>query len=166
MSARLGPQRERGATCRGLAAAKSAAATVGMDPRPDARWCCRCGSAWANLCWRGREFEQAGHNRNPRKLQVVAGVLIRDDGACLIAKRAASKRYGGCWEFPGGKVECGESDFAALSRELREELGVGISAASMLCEAPSTDGSYRNCGLDAHADEGGVPPDSVALQLD
>lgn len=54
---------------------------------------------------------------------VVAGVLQRD-GKVLIGQRMANDRHGLKWEFPGGKVELGESPKQALRRELREELGV------------------------------------------
>jgi 8-oxo-dGTP diphosphatase len=58
--------------------------------------------------------------------EVAVGVLIRDDGAVLLADRPAGKPYAGYWEFPGGKVESGESVEQALVRELAEELGVTI----------------------------------------
>lgn len=54
---------------------------------------------------------------------VVAAVIERD-GRLLVARRAADKRHGGLWEFPGGKLEAGESLAKAASRELYEELGV------------------------------------------
>jgi 8-oxo-dGTP diphosphatase len=54
---------------------------------------------------------------------VVAGVLQRD-GMLLIGQRMAQDRHGLKWEFPGGKVEAGETPKQALERELREELGV------------------------------------------
>lgn len=57
---------------------------------------------------------------------VAVGVLIRPDGAVLLADRPVGKPYAGYWEFPGGKVEPGESVEAALARELHEELGVDI----------------------------------------
>ncbi len=57
---------------------------------------------------------------------VAVGVLVRPDGAVLLADRPAGKPYAGYWEFPGGKIEPGESVEAALARELREELGVRI----------------------------------------
>jgi 8-oxo-dGTP diphosphatase len=63
----------------------------------------------------------------PRKVtEVAVGVLVRADGAVLLADRPAGKAYAGYWEFPGGKVEKGETVAAALARELREELGVAI----------------------------------------
>ncbi len=57
-------------------------------------------------------------------LLVVAGALIDADGRVLIARRPDHKRHGGLWEFPGGKVEPGETPEEALVRELREELTV------------------------------------------
>jgi len=58
--------------------------------------------------------------------QVAVGVLVRDDGAVLLADRPAGKPYAGYWEFPGGKIEGGESIAQALARELAEELGVAV----------------------------------------
>ncbi|MCE1249299.1 MAG: NUDIX domain-containing protein [Comamonadaceae bacterium] len=62
--------------------------------------------------------------------EVAVGILIRaDDGALLLSTRPPGKAYAGYWEFPGGKIEAGESVEQALRRELIEELGVTISAA-------------------------------------
>lgn len=60
---------------------------------------------------------------------VVAGALFDGEGRVLIAQRPAGKALAGRWEFPGGKVGAGESEHAALRRELREELGVEVIAA-------------------------------------
>jgi 8-oxo-dGTP diphosphatase len=60
---------------------------------------------------------------------VVAGALFDGEGRVLIAQRPAGKTLAGRWEFPGGKVDAGESEHAALRRELREELGVEVIAA-------------------------------------
>ena len=57
-------------------------------------------------------------------LLVAAAALIDAQGRVLIAQRPAHKQFGGLWEFPGGKVEPGESPEAALARELKEELDV------------------------------------------
>ena len=57
-------------------------------------------------------------------VEVVAAVIERPDGSFLLAQRPAGKVYAGYWEFPGGKVEPGESLAAALARELHEELGI------------------------------------------
>lgn len=59
-------------------------------------------------------------------MEVVAAVLQRPDGAFLLAQRPQGKVYEGYWEFPGGKVEPGESPAAALARELHEELGIRV----------------------------------------
>lgn len=63
--------------------------------------------------------------------RVAAAVLLRDDGnEFLLARRPVGKVYAGYWEFPGGKVEAGESFHQALVRELREELGIETTAAT------------------------------------
>lgn len=64
---------------------------------------------------------------------VVAAALIDDEGRVLIAQRPVHKSMGGLWEFPGGKVEAGETPEAALIRELEEELGIVVKKA---CLAP------------------------------
>lgn len=65
-------------------------------------------------------------NRMNRSIIVVAGVLERD-GLLLIGQRLKGDRHGLKWEFPGGKVEPGETPKDALKRELREELGIEAS---------------------------------------
>ena len=61
-----------------------------------------------------------------RRIEVAAAVLQRRDGSFLLAQRPAGKAYAGYWEFPGGKIENGETAAEALTRELHEELGVDI----------------------------------------
>ncbi|MEO6699013.1 MAG: Nudix family hydrolase [Paraperlucidibaca sp.] len=61
-------------------------------------------------------------------MRVVVAVCCNEHGEVLLAQRAAIAHLGGTWEFPGGKVEAGESDDAALARELREELGLEIDS--------------------------------------
>ena len=65
-------------------------------------------------------------------LLVAACVLLDGEGRILIAKRPEGRSLAGLWEFPGGKVEAGESPEHALVRELAEELGIDISAADLL----------------------------------
>lgn len=63
-----------------------------------------------------------------RHTEVAVGILVRPDGALLLTSRPEGKPYPGYWEFPGGKLEPGESVAQALERELHEELGVRIAA--------------------------------------
>lgn len=72
-------------------------------------------------------------------LLVVACALIDADGRVLIAQRPEGKGMAGLWEFPGGKVEAGESPEATLIRELNEELGIDVKEA---CLAPLTFASF------------------------
>jgi len=62
-------------------------------------------------------------------LEVAAAVIQRPDGEFLLAKRPAGKPYAGWWEFPGGKIEAGETPYHALVRELHEELGIDVDVA-------------------------------------
>ncbi|GGZ34792.1 8-oxo-dGTP diphosphatase MutT [Asticcacaulis endophyticus] len=68
-----------------------------------------------------------------KTILVVAAALVDDDGRVLIAQRPEGKQLAGLWEFPGGKVEAGETPEAALIRELNEELGITVKQA---CLAP------------------------------
>lgn len=61
-------------------------------------------------------------------IDVAVGVLMQPDGRFLLTSRPVGKPYAGYWEFPGGKLEVGESVAQALARELREELGIQIGA--------------------------------------
>jgi len=70
-------------------------------------------------------IDRSPKNVNSPSVRVVAAVIQRN-GRLLVCERPAHKRHGGLWEFPGGKVEPGESDFDAVSRELAEELGVSV----------------------------------------
>jgi len=63
----------------------------------------------------------------PAVVQVAAGLIVRE-GRYLIARRKIGTHLGGLWEFPGGKCEPGESLEDCLRRELREELGIDVSA--------------------------------------
>lgn len=72
-------------------------------------------------------------------LFVVACALVDADRRVLIAQRPAGKTLAGLWEFPGGKLEAGESPELALVRELREELGIETREA---CLAPLTFASH------------------------
>lgn len=67
-----------------------------------------------------------------QKIHVVAGALADWDGRILIAKRPEKVHQGGRWEFPGGKLDPGETPLQALSRELEEELGIQVGDARAL----------------------------------
>lgn len=64
-------------------------------------------------------------------VDVAVGVLIRPDGDFLLTSRPVGKVYEGYWEFPGGKLEAGETVAQALARELHEELGIHIGTAQL-----------------------------------
>jgi 8-oxo-dGTP diphosphatase len=70
---------------------------------------------------------------------VAAVALIDPDGRVLLAERPAGKHLAGMWEFPGGKVQPGETPEAALIRELDEELGISVHES---CLAPFTFASH------------------------
>ncbi len=75
----------------------------------------------------GERPREGGPDR--KEVEVAVGVLLRPDGAFLLTSRPPGKVYEGYWEFPGGKIEDGESVEQALRRELQEELGITIAQA-------------------------------------
>ncbi len=74
-------------------------------------------------------------------MRVTAGILERD-GRVLIARRKPGRHMGRKWEFPGGKIEAGETPQESLARELEEELGVRATIGEFLCRA-----SYQGEGI-------------------
>ncbi len=62
--------------------------------------------------------------------EVAAAVILKPDGSFLLGQRPEGKPYPGYWEFPGGKIESGETVLAALARELKEELNIEVSRAT------------------------------------
>lgn len=102
---------------------------------PAAPACHRC--PLATLCLaraRGTQLERPVRpaRRNTPHYDVVAGVIYREDGAFLIARRPLQGLLGGLWEFPGGKQEAGETLPEALRREIREELAIEIAVGPPL----------------------------------
>jgi 8-oxo-dGTP diphosphatase len=75
-----------------------------------------------------------------KHLRVVAG-LIRQEGRVLLTQRKPGRHLGLAWEFPGGKVEAGETDEEALRREMREELGVDVVVGTRCFETRHTYGT-------------------------
>ena len=103
--------------------------------------------------------------------EVVAAVIERD-GLLLVCKRAEKKRHGGLWEFPGGKLEAGESLLDAVRRELAEELGLSVSGIGKLLYSsidPASGYMIRFVEVKAsgepalieHADLGWLPPSKL-----
>ncbi len=91
----------------------------------------------------------------PAVVIVVAAALLRGDGRVLMQRRPPGKAHGGVWEFPGGKVEAGESLEAALARELAEELGIALDPAALVPAAfaaePPQPGAVRRLILALYA---------------
>jgi 8-oxo-dGTP diphosphatase len=65
-------------------------------------------------------------------MDVVCGIVVREDGKILICQRGEGRALAGLWEFPGGKIESGESPQQALVRELREELAIEVRVGPAL----------------------------------
>ena len=98
-------------------------------------------------------------------LKVTAAIII-EEGRTLIAERPAGGRHPGAWEFPGGKVEPGETPEECLARELKEELGIEVEVVEKLAEVVHnyddatvelmafrcaiTKGTPQNLGCSAH----------------
>ena len=80
-----------------------------------------------------------------KKIEVVAAILHRD-GAYFATQRGYGE-FEGMWEFPGGKIEPGESREVALKREIQEELGVDIAIENLLC---TTEYDYPSFHLTMH----------------
>lgn len=73
----------------------------------------------------------AGEKRSASLFPVVAAALVDDAGRVLVQQRPPGKQMAGLWEFPGGKVETGETPEDALVRELNEELGIVVDPAAL-----------------------------------
>ena len=93
----------------------------------------------ADLCPAPEPQPVEDRTQKPRVVLVAACAMIDSDGRVLLARRPEGRAMAGLWEFPGGKVEPGETPEQALIRELREELGVELSEA---CLAPFTFASH------------------------
>jgi 8-oxo-dGTP diphosphatase len=72
-----------------------------------------------------------GMPTTPALMPVVAAALVDDAGRVLLQRRPPGKQMADLWEFPGGKIEPGESPEAALARELTEELAITVDPAAM-----------------------------------
>ena len=97
--------------------------------------------------------------QDPAMTEVVCGVIVDDEGSILACRRSPERVLGGLWEFPGGKVDEGESYEQALRRELMEELGVSVSVGKKFgAEVEWTDGkvSIRLTAFRCRIEEGDV----------
>ena len=92
--------------------------------------------------------------------QVVMGLLFDDADRILIAKRNRAKRYGGYWEFPGGKIEHGESVEQALAREIMEELNAPITLGRVY---PGYLFEYRGLRAEFIPVSGSIVPGDITL---
>ncbi|MDT0186807.1 NUDIX domain-containing protein [Microbacterium sp. ARD31] len=117
-------------------------------------------------------------------VQVVVGVLVREGRVLLAHRRPDKQAFPDVWDLPGGVVEAGESELEALARELHEELGVRITAASTshLCRVtvrpgageavlsswlvPVWEGVPANVAPEEHVDIGWFAPDEVPPLVD
>lgn len=75
----------------------------------------------------------------PTLIDVVAVALIAPEGRVLMQRRTAGRQHGGLWEFPGGKVETGETRECALLREIREELALELDPGHLAPLAEASD---------------------------
>ena len=94
---------------------------------------------------------------------LVVAAVVRDGGRVLACRRAQGKDAAGQWEFPGGKVEAGEEPAAALARELREELAVGVHVGALLDRSVTVRADGRAIDLACYdcALEGAAPVSST-----
>lgn len=92
--------------------------------------------------------------------RVVMGLLFNRSGKILIAKRNPRKRYGGLWEFPGGKIERGETIEQALAREIHEELDAPIMVSRVY---PGYLFEYKNLKAEFIPVSGSIAPREITL---
>ncbi|GHA05962.1 hypothetical protein GCM10008090_14500 [Arenicella chitinivorans] len=69
-----------------------------------------------------------------QRIEVAVGVIMDDTGRLLVGQRVVEDHYFNKWEFPGGKIEAGESVSSALDREFREEVGISVTVSKPLIE--------------------------------
>lgn len=94
-----------------------------------------------------------------KKIEVVAAIIHRD-GAYFATQRGYGE-FEGMWEFPGGKIEPGESRESALKREIQEELGIDITIDKFLC---TTDYDYPSFHLTMHCYLCGIGSGEIELR--
>lgn len=88
------------------------------------------------------DIGRIGPIRPMSMLEVVCGIIRNTEGKILACRRGLERHLGGLWEFPGGKIDAGETAEAALARELQEELGIVVRVGEQLAAAVEwTDGA-------------------------
>jgi 8-oxo-dGTP diphosphatase len=98
---------------------------------------------------------------NAKQIRVVAAVISRE-GKYLITQRRASAVLAGLWEFPGGRVEGGESDEEALRREVRERLGVDVKVAARMAHRTH---HYHGYSVELNLYQAELPPEAEPQAL-
>lgn len=96
---------------------------------------------------------------------VVAAAVIERDDRFLLTRRQKGAHLEGCWEFPGGKCEAGETPASCLAREIREELGVGSAIGAELLV---TSHAYADRRVELHffrCDVGGAPAPQLGQEM-
>ncbi len=83
-----------------------------------------------------------------KTIEVAAAVIRREDGQILLARRAAGQAFAGKWEFPGGKIEVGETPEQCLARELHEEFAIKVAVGPYVCSSRT---EYPNMIVEMHA---------------
>ncbi len=83
-----------------------------------------------------------------KTISVAAAVIRREDGRILLARRGSGQAFAGKWEFPGGKIEVGETPEQCLARELREELAIKVTVGAYVCSSRT---EYPNVIVEMHA---------------
>lgn len=97
-------------------------------------------------------------------IEVCAAAVVRGDGRVLVARRTRPEHLAGLWEFPGGKLELGETGAACLERELMEELGLRVRVGAALADAVESrpdGGALRLTVYASRAAEGDPDPRPV-----
>jgi len=84
------------------------------------------------------------------RIDVAVGILLAEDGRFLLASRPAGKPLAGFWEFPGGKLEPGETPADAVARELAEELGIAVEPAAGCRPLPPVEHDYPEMAVRLH----------------
>ena len=123
-------------------------ATVCLPRAPRCGRCPLAGDCRAHRIGAAEQFPERSTARSIPHHQVAAGVLLREDGRVLVARRREDDFLGGLWEFPGGKQEDGETLQECLARELKEELDIEVEVGERLL---TLEHAYTHFRITLHA---------------